>query len=132
MDYQMHYNEIWILLSWCNFLIYFRPIKFIKKMTLLDYLAFKYFDFELIWWTLFQIRGVHIEFDIYVLSMSGYLCWLNISNSIILLCLPNVPQNLFAKYWHFFLSSVNNCAAELSWHQLLKGRCEADIDSKIC
>jgi hypothetical protein len=30
------------------------PIKFIKKMTLLNYLAFQYSDFELIWWSFFQ------------------------------------------------------------------------------
>ena len=40
-------------------------------------------------------RGVHIEFDIYVLSLGGYLCWWTISNSVILLCLPNAQRNLF-------------------------------------
>jgi len=40
-------------------------------------------------------RGAHIEFDIYVLSLGGYLCWLTISNSVILLGLPNAQRNLF-------------------------------------
>jgi hypothetical protein len=39
---------------------------FISNNILANYFTFQSFDFERTWWWLFQIRGVHTKFDIYV------------------------------------------------------------------
>ena len=50
-------------LSWLGTLVY-------CFQTLLNCLAFQYFDFECTWWKLFQKRVVRTKFDIYVFIQS--------------------------------------------------------------
>ena len=41
----------------------------IKQFVGIFYVAFESFDFERIWWRLFQKRAIHTKFDIYVFIM---------------------------------------------------------------
>jgi hypothetical protein len=47
-----------------------RPFGFLAPK-IFNYLAFKSFDFERTWWTLFQKRVVRTKFDIYILTFSN-------------------------------------------------------------
>jgi hypothetical protein len=65
--------EIWILLSWCNFLIYFRPIKFIKKTT------FKLFGFAIFWLWTYLMKFIPKKVASILNSISTFYHWVGIS-----------------------------------------------------
>ena len=59
---------------------------------------------------------------------TGFLNYTSVlTNSVILLGVPNVPIDFFPNIYSF---SGQNWASELIWHELFKGWCESDVDSQ--
>ena len=89
----------YIVLSFCNLkdtLVYVTlddfgdPIKalgFTCSQNLLNYLVFQPFDFERIWWGLFQKRVVRTKLDIYVLLIN--------SSNLVVTCIWRITSTLW-------------------------------------